>query len=81
MEFIFKLVMFIYLNIILLPFILIRGLFLSITLGTAKTFSYLAYVPYVFLFGIDVFMVFVSFGYIDDIAYDFEAMQNMLKMY
>ncbi len=80
MNIIFNLVMFIYLNIILLPFILIRVLFLSITLSTAKGLSYLAYIPYVFLFAIDVFMVMVSFGYIDDIAYDFEAMQNMIKM-
>ena len=80
MNAIFNLLMFIYLNIILLPFILIRVLFLSLTLGTAKNFSYLAYIPYVFLFLIDIFMVVVSFGYIDDISYDFEAMQNMIKI-
>ncbi len=80
MTIIFNLIMFVYLNIILLPFILIRGLFLAITLSTAKSLAYLAYIPYLFLLAIDIFMVMVSFGYIDDVAYDFEAMQNMINM-
>jgi hypothetical protein len=81
MSTLFNLFMLIYLNVILLPFILVRVLFLHLTLLTAKYLSNFAYIPYLLLFLIDIFMLVVSFGYINDIAYDFAAMQNMINMH
>ena len=80
MNILFSLLMNIYLNIILLPFILVRALFFGLTLFTAKNLSYLAYIPYVFLFLWDIFMVVISFGFINDIAYDLTAMNNTIKL-